>query len=62
MSSAAAVDPEAMRKQPVTQILRIDRHYEDLQKTDDVRTFYSERHRCEAVVEAICEAATRKNV
>ncbi len=62
MNRAIAVDLEAQRKQPVTQILRIDRHYQDLQKTNDVRTFYSERTRCEAIVNAICKVATKKKV
>ncbi|MFD1510550.1 HAD-IA family hydrolase [Lacimonas salitolerans] len=46
----------------MTQVLRIDHHYEDLQKTDDVRAFYTERQRCEAIVEAICDAAIKKKV
>ncbi len=49
-------------KENVTQILRIDHHYEALRKTDDVRTFYCERARCEAIVDAICEVATKKKV
>lgn len=62
MNNTTSVGLGAEKKNPMTQILRIDRHYEDLQKTDDVRSFYSARPRCKAVVEAIYEAATRKKV
>ena len=62
MNSTKKVSHRAKGKQLVTQILRIGHYYDDLQKTNDVRTFYSEARRSEAIVKAIYKAAASNKV
>ena len=57
MNNSTSLGLGAEKKNPMIQILRIDRHHEDPQKTDDVRTFYTARSGCKPIVEAICDTA-----